>query len=231
MLDLVLLPFLFWLGLAGSIICTCFIVCSLIWLLHRDPGQVVVASTCGGMTWSATVGGHIHARLCPVGLGPVGSWINLPYWGWHQQGARPGVGGVMRSVSCWGQAGTVVKLTLSAKLSVNKQHSLYSCVVLYTMVVEPLTIVIFCLTKWVIVASQHGTYGCLVSLPWTRQRHWRTRLAGFSSFGPWLQTDNTFLRLSSKFACPPFPIFSLVGASAVALVRQWLRCDDIILPD
>ena len=30
----------------------------------------------------------------------------------------------------------------SAKLSVNKQHSLYSCVVLYNMVVEPLTIFI-----------------------------------------------------------------------------------------
>ena len=91
--------------------------------------------------------------------------------------------------------------------------------------------VIFCLTKWVIVARQHGTYGCLVSFPWTRQRHWRTRLAGFSSFGPWLQTDNTFLRLSSKFARPPFPLFSLVGASAVALVRQWLKCDGIIVPD
>ena len=175
-------------------------------------------------------GGHIHARLRPVGLGPVGGWMNLPYWGLAPTGCQARGGRCHEVRVLLGAGGHCGKID-SAKLSVNKQHSLYSCVVLYTMVVEPLTIVIFCLTKWVIVARQHGTYGCLVSLPWTRQRHWRTRLAGFSSFGPWLQTDNTFLCLSSKFGRPPFPFFSLVGASAVVFVRQWLRCDGIIVPD
>ena len=229
MLGLVLLPFVFWLGLAGLIICTCFTVCPLIWLLHRDSGQVIVASVCGGTMWSATVG---WANSCAAACGSshASRRLNeLPMLGLAPTGCQA-LGGQCHEVrALLGARGHCSKID-SAKLSLNKQHSLYSCVS-YTMVVEPLTIVIFCLTIWVIAARQHGTYWSLVSLPWKRLHHWRTWLTGFSSFGPWIQTDNTFLRLSSKFAHSPFPFFSSTGASAVALVRQWLRGDGIIVLD
>ena len=134
MLDLVLLPFLFWLGLAGSIICTCFIVCSLIWLLHRDPGQVVVASTCGGTTWSATVG-WAYSCAAVSGRSRASRKLNEPpILGLAPTGCQARGGRCHEVRVLLGVGGHCGKID-SAKLSVNKQHSLYSCVVLYTMVV------------------------------------------------------------------------------------------------
>ena len=120
-------------------ICTCFIACSLIWLLHRDPGQVVVASTCGGTTWSATVG-WAYSCAAASGRSRASRRLNEPTILWLAPTGCQARGGRCHEVRVLlGVDGHCGKID-SAKLSVNKQHSLYSCVVLYTMVVEPLTI-------------------------------------------------------------------------------------------
>ena len=121
MLDLVLLPFVFWLGLAGLIMCTCFIVCSLIWLLHRDPGQVVVASTCGGTTWSATVG---WAYSCAAASGRSRASRRLnepPILGLAPTGCQARGGRCHEVRVLLGAGGHCGKID-SAKLSVNKQY-------------------------------------------------------------------------------------------------------------
>ena len=98
--------------LAGIVACIyhwCFVKVVLIWPLHRDPVQVVAMRRRVGMAWSRTVG---WAYSCSAASGR--SWASgmlhkPPVQGWHRQGARPWVGGVVGSVPSRGQWGTMVK--------------------------------------------------------------------------------------------------------------------------
>ena len=65
------------------------------------------------MAWSRTVGwAYSCSAASGTGLGPVECCTSLPCRGWHRQGARPWVGGVVGSVPSRGQWGTmVIKLT------------------------------------------------------------------------------------------------------------------------
>ena len=98
-----------------------------------------MASTCGGTTWSATVG---WAYSCAAASGRSRASRRLnepPILGLAPTGCQARGGRCHEVRVLLGAGGHCGKID-SAKLSVNKQHSLYSCVVLYTMVVEPLTI-------------------------------------------------------------------------------------------